>query len=99
MNRKDNKVEMDIIKDMMDRYNIGSEPIWLKKIYTDQPPEKTLGVEKIMDGLILLIHERNWLVKTRRGKKKWDEEDIRKMEFLNGEINAICYCLGRDTRL
>jgi hypothetical protein len=96
MTRKDNKIEMSIIGDM-DMSLCTSERKFLKRIYTDKPPKKSRNIQEIMDGLILMVHERNWLEKTREGK--WSEEDRVKMEFLNGEINALCYVLGYDTRL
>jgi hypothetical protein len=96
MNRADNKTEMDIINKMDVGFH-DPQLMWIKKIFTEKAPEKTREIDKIMDGLILCVHERNCVIKRKR--KKWDEEDIRKLEFLDGEINAMCYCLGHDTRL
>jgi hypothetical protein len=98
MNRQDNKVEMDIIS-KMDMSLYSPERRFIKRIYTDpeKTPEKTVGVNKIMDGLIMCVHERNCIENRRH--TRLDEEDIETLSFLNGEIRAFCYALGLDTRL
>jgi hypothetical protein len=94
MNRKDNKIEMRIISEMNTDLCSG-EIKFLKRIYTEKQPEKTIEVQKIMDGLIMVVMERTRL----ENRKKRDSEDNELLAFANGEINAMCYCLGLDTRL
>ena len=96
MNRTDNKIEMKIISEM-DMTLCSQQRKFIKRIYTDKPPKKTRNIDEIMDGLILMVHERNLI--ENRTRKRWDEGDIRKIEFINGQINAICFILGLDTRL
>jgi hypothetical protein len=98
MARDNNKIEMDIIS-KMDMSLYSPERRFIKHIYTDpeKTPEKTIEVERIMDALIMQVHERNCIENRRR--TRLDEEDIESLSFLNGEIRAFCYVLGLDTRL
>lgn len=97
MNRIDNKVEMDIISEMESHFPCLHEPerMFISKIFKETPPEKRLEIEKIMDALIMVVHERNRLERL----KKRDQYEIELLAFANGEINALCYVLGYDTRL
>lgn len=96
MKRVTDSLELAIINDM-DMSLCSQERKFIKRIYTKRPPEKTIGVLKLMDALILLVSERNH-IETRK-RKRWDEEDIRKLELCNGEIRGLCYALGLDARL
>lgn len=98
MNRKDKQaahiLEMSIINDM-DMVVLSQERNFIKKIYTEQAPKRTIGVDKIMDALIPTVHERNLLEKRQRKTR----EEFSKLDMCNGEIRAMCYCLGLDTFL
>ena len=94
MTRTENKIEMSIIDKMIDDPCSG-EIKFLKRIYREKPPEKSRNVDDIMDALILVVHERNRLEKL----KKRDKYELELLAFANGEINALCYVLGLNTRL
>jgi hypothetical protein len=98
MNRTKNEVEMRIIN-RMDMELFSQERNFIKRIYAEKAPEQTVGVGKIMDSLIPVVHERNCMEEYRGTLKRIPPENDEKLAFANGEINALCYALGLDTRL
>ncbi len=79
----------------MDKSIFSCERNMIRKIYKN--PEKY--PQKILDGLILVIHERNILEERAHQDGKLSKDDLQKLELCNGEIRGILYCLGLDVRL
>lgn len=61
-----------------------------------EPGETPRSRRKVMDGLILVVHERN-CIENRTGKLS--REEIEKLNLCDGEIRGMLYALGYDVRL
>jgi hypothetical protein len=90
------KIEKEII-DAMDMSIWSMERKIIKKLFDPNEPAKPRrSIRKTLDGLIMVVHERNCLENS-RGKRT--EEDYVKLALCDGEIRGILYSLGYDVRL
>jgi hypothetical protein len=89
-------VEKDII-DAMDMSVYSQERHIIKKLFdSNKPTQKRRTILESMDGLILVVHERN-CIENRKGKLT--HEEYVKLALCDGEIRGILYALGWDVRL
>jgi hypothetical protein len=88
--------EKEIIN-AMDMSVYSQERQIIKKLFDPSEPKRNRRtIRKSMDGLILVVHERNCL-ENRKGKRT--PEEYKKLALCDGEIRGILYALGYDVRL
>ena len=90
-------VEQRIIE-RMDTSLYSREREILKNLFLTpcEPGSTPRSRRRVMDGLILVVHERN-CIENRKGKLS--HEEIEKLNLCDGEIRGMLYALGYDVRL